>query len=218
MGKVAATFSVGILAIILPAWVFALDAPSDPILQEATLNRFPDPVQIKGEAFPALTGGVLENYRVYAAREGEFKPIRFQIDEMTEEGDFVFPHGKDSNKKLGNGILDPRDVVLFMAKDTGGRVSETSWPERACKGVEIELIDPIDQGRSWAYVFFFEEDPPPLSPLPGYIKYDFETERLETKYWRAEYTVTKKGKHTNYYDEFVVLPAGAATARTSSIG
>jgi len=208
MGKVVATFSVGILAIILPAWVFALDAPSDPILKEASLTRFPDPVQIKGEAFPALTGGVLENYRVYAAQEGELKPIRFQIDEMTEEGDFVFPHGKDSNKKLGNGILDPRDVVLFMAKDTGDRVAESVWPEAAAKGVEIELIDPIDQGRSWAYVFFFEEDPPPLSPLPHYLKYDFETERLETKYWRAEYTVTKKGKHTNYYDEFVVLPAG----------
>ena len=77
-----------------------------------------------------------------------------------------------------------------------------------CKGVEIELIDPVDQGRSWAYVFFFEEDPPPLSPLPDYIKYDFDTERLETEYWRAEYTVTDKGKHTNYYDEFVILPAG----------
>jgi hypothetical protein len=73
---------------------------------------------------------------------------------MTEEGDFVFPHGKQSDKKLGNGVLDPRDVVLFMAKDTGDRVSETLWPERAAKGVEIQLIDPVDQGRSWVYVFF----------------------------------------------------------------
>ena len=208
MGKVSATFLMGMLAIILPAWAFSLDVPSDGILQEAGLNRFPDPVQIKGEAFPALTGGVLENYRVFAAQEGKFEPIRFQIDEMTEEGDFVFPHGKQSNKKLGNGILDPRDVVLFMAKDTGDRVTETFWPERAAKGVEIELIDPVDQSRSWVYVLFFETDPPPLSPLPGYIKYDFDTEKLETKYWRAEYTVTNKGKHTNYYDEFAILPAG----------
>jgi hypothetical protein len=208
MSRITTTLSVGILAIVFPVMAFALSVPSDRTLEKADLGRFADPVLIQAEAFPALAGGALDNYRVFAAPDGALQPIRFQIDEMTEEGDFVFPYGKQSNKKQSNGVLDPRDVVLFMAKDSGDRVSETLWPGRAAKGVEIELIDPVDQTRSWAYLFFFEEDPPPPCPLPDYLQYDFDTERLETKYWRAKYAVTKKGKHTNYYDEFVILPAG----------
>ena len=133
MSRITTTLSVGILAILFPVMVFSFCSLSTNPWKRPIFADFPDPVQIQGKAFPALTGGVLENYRVFAAQEGEFKPIRFQIDEMTEEGDFVFPHGRDSNKKLGNGILDPRDVVLFMAKDTGDRVLETSWPGAAAR-------------------------------------------------------------------------------------
>ena len=158
MSRIPPTLFAGILAILFPAVALALSDPSDPTPEKADLGRFADPVLIQAEAFPALAGGALDNYRVFAAPDGALQPIRFQIDEMTEEGDFVFPYGKQSNKKQGNGVLDPRDVVLFMAKDSGDRVSETLWPGRAAKGVEIELIDPVDQTRSWAYLFFFEED------------------------------------------------------------
>ena len=197
-----------ILILFSPAMASGLTIGPDGILKKAADRRFPDPVTIKAEVFPGLVGGALGNYRLYACREGTFKPIRFQIDEMTEEGDFVFPHGKLSNKKAGNGLLDPRDVLLFMAKDAGDRISKTSWPENTGKGKEIEIIDPIDQARSWVYLFYFEKNPPPLCPLPDYFNYDYNSELLWSEYWKQQLAITEEGKHTNYYTHFSILPKG----------
>jgi len=211
MARVISAFCLGILTILLPILALGLEVSQESVITKANINRFPDPVIIQAKTFPDLTSGVLENYRVYACHEGTFEPIRFQIDEMTEEGDFIFPYGELSNKKMSNGILDPRDLVLFMAHDTGDKISEASWPKGIIKGQEIEVIDPIDQTRSWAYLFLFEKDPPPLCPLPDYINYDYQTETLGGEYWKVKYIIDKKGKHTNIYDTFHVLPAAGGT-------
>ncbi len=121
---------LGILLVSLPALAWGLTVSPDKILEKANGHRFPDPVTVQGYAIPTVTGGVLENYRVFSCREGKFEAIRFQIDEMTEGGDFVFPYGSKSNKKLSTGVLAPRDLVLFMAHDAGDRVAEAGWPER----------------------------------------------------------------------------------------
>jgi len=44
-------------------------------------------VLIQGKSFPRIPGEPLGNYRVYVRQTGQLLPIRFQIDEMTEEGD-----------------------------------------------------------------------------------------------------------------------------------
>jgi len=210
--RFASAILFGISVILLPGLSFSLSIPADKIVEKGNLQRFPDPVTIQAERLPAaLSGGVLENYRVYACHKGRFEPIRFQIDEMTEGGDFIFPYGKKSNKKLSNGIMDSRDLLLFMAHDAGDRVPETFWPKNATHATEIEVVDPIDKSRAWTYLFFFEKDPPPLCPLPDYTKYDYETETLGGEYWRTSYIINKKKKHTNVYKEFAVLPKGGGT-------
>ena len=88
-----------LLVIQSPSQALSLSVPSEGILGTGTEKRFPDPVLIQGKSFPGITGGPLGNYRVYACRMGQFLPIRFQIDEMTEEGDFIFPYGKLNNIK-----------------------------------------------------------------------------------------------------------------------
>ena len=139
---------------------------------KGTLNRFPDPVLIQAEKMSSVTGGKLCNYRVFSMMNGKFEPIRFQIDEMTEKGDLIFHHGKKTNSQESNGKLDPRDIVMFMAHDAGDQVAEEFFPKNASKSAEIKVIDPKDKSHAWVYLFYFENDPPPLCPLPDYFSYD----------------------------------------------
>ena len=142
--------------------------------------------------------------------------VYYYFDEMTHEGDFIFPFGKRSNKKLSNGLLDPRDLLLFMAHDAGDKILEEFWPKRISKSREIEVIDPIDKSSAWVYLFYFEKDPPPLCPLPDYVSYDYETETLGGKYWKVKYIIDKKGRHTNIYDTFHILPDAGGTGENFS--
>lgn len=182
--------------------------------EKGTLNRFPDPVLIQAEKMPSVTGGSLQNYRIFASQNGNFEPIRFQIDEMTKKGDLIFHHGKKTNSKESNGKLDPRDIVLFMAHDAGDKVSETFWPKNTTKSAEIEVVDPRDKSRSWVYMFYFEKDPPPLCPLPDYFSYDYDSETLQGEYWKAKYIVTKDGKHTTFYEYQAALPKAGGTGES----
>ena len=206
---------LGLLVILAPSQALSLSVPREGILEISTEKRFPDPVLIKGNSLPAMTGGPLGNYRVYACQADQFLPIRFQIDEMTKEGDLIFPYGKLSNIKESNGSLDEGDILLFMAKDAGDRVSQAYWPENASKGLELEIIDPVNNASSWVYLFLFEKNPPPLCFLPDYFSYDYETESLGSQYWKQQYHVDEKGHHTNYYNYFSVLPKGGGNGETA---
>ncbi len=185
--------------------------PFKGVIEKGTLHRFPDPVLVPGKAFSFLTQGALGNYRLYAFTEDKFAPIRFQIDEMTEEGDLIFPYGKKNNKKQSNNILDNRDVLLFMAHDAGDRVMEKIWPGNVTKGAEIEVIDPIDNTRSWVYFFFFEKNSPPLCTLENYFNYDYDTETLWSEYWKAQYIITEDGKHTTFPKKQYTLAKAGGT-------
>ncbi len=179
----------------------------------ATLHRFPDPVLVKASALPLMNGQPLGEYRLYASRQGRLEPVRFQIDEMTPEGDFVFPYGRKNNKELSNGLLDPQDVLLFMAHDAGDKVAKRHWPAGCGKGVEIRIVDPLDGTSAWAYFVAFPAAPPPLSLLPDYCTYDHESATTGGEYWRSRSTITRDGARTTFYEEFCILPkAGGSGA------
>ncbi len=178
---------------------------------KATLNRFPDPVLIKAESLSSIVGGPISDYRIYTSNNGELEPIRFQIDEMTEEGDFIFPFGKENNKKESNGILDPRDIVLFMAHDAGDRIPAEDWPKNISKGVEIKVNDPIDNTSAWTYLFLYDKNPPKRSSLPNYFNYDYDTETMWGEYWKAQYIITEDGRHTSFYKYHSALPKAGGT-------
>ncbi len=179
--------------------------------EKGTLDRFPDPVIIQAEKMDYVTGGKLENYRVYAKLNGKFEPIRFQIDEMTKKGDLIFHHGRITNVKKSNGQLDPRDLVLFMAHDTGDQVPEELWPKNISKNAEIKVIDPKAKTQSWVYLFYFKKDPPPLCPLPDYFTYDYEKNTVQGEYWEAKYIFTKDGKRSTCYEYQAALPKAGGT-------
>ncbi len=211
LGRKVAFFAVASLLLIASGSGGRLCAQAEqPASSGAkTLTRWPDPVVIKAESLPKdLLGSLISNLRLYAYQDGKFEPILFQIDEMTEEGDWVLPEGKKNNANLGNGILDPQDVLLFMVSDTGDRAEKEKWLKGFTNGIEIEVVDPLTGGKGWCYLLHFPTDPPPLSSQPPYVQYDYEHESIRSDYFQSQYIITKDGLHSTYY-KYEIVPASA---------
>ena len=114
----------------------------DPEHKAGRIDRIFDPVLIQGKWLTDLLGSGLGALRLYHYRDGQYETIRFQVDERTLEGDWVFPHGKKNNGSEGNGQLDDRDILLFMAGDAGERAHPDTPLLGASPVTEVELEDP----------------------------------------------------------------------------
>ena len=175
---------------------------NDTILAKKTLQRDIDPIIGKGSFAKEVLGASLSNVRLYAYQNGSFEPVRFQIDEMDKEGgDIILPDGPFPNSYLSNGTLDPWDVLVFMAKDTGDRVPQELWTPGYATGSEIEVVDPLTGGKGWVYLLHFASNPPPRSLLPDYVRYDYDNEAIWSRRYTVSYIVTSDGLHTTYYDQ-----------------
>ncbi len=75
-------------------------------------------------------------------------------------------------------ILDYNDEVVFMARDAGDQASRESW--LSPDGIELEVKDPLNGGKAWAYLFYFTSNPPPLSS-DDYISYDPKKDFIVTR-------------------------------------
>ena len=159
-------------------------------------------------------GKEIRSIRVFSRQEDRLQPIRFQVDERTETGDWIFPYGKKSNGWRSNGRLAPQDVILFMAKDAGGKAEDLSVLPGSPSVLPLELNDPGDGGAGWVYLAAYTgEDPPPLSPLANYVHYDAEREIISSAYTRAEYLITDDGLHTSFYKHHSTPPEAGGTGQ-----
>jgi hypothetical protein len=198
-----ATRNILIISSIICVCIFltgSVCSASSEILNKKNLNRWVDPVIMEGKIAGEVTGAPLSNIRLYAYKNGKFEPIRFQVDEMTQDGDWIFTEGPIPNAELSNGKFDAWDMLIFMADDSGDRVSKGVWTPGYTKGSEIEVIDPITGEKGWCYLLYFASNPPPRSSLPAYIQYDYDTELIQTEYKWNQYMITEDGLHTTFYD------------------
>lgn len=187
-----------------------------PIMSEGTeksLDRFSDPVLVEGSWLPEFVGKELASLRLYSYEYGSFQPIRFQVDERTPEGEWVFPYGKKSNRPQGNGVLDGQDVLLFMAKDSGGKAPESTTIYGASCVAAIGLEDPAHQGQGFVYLASHPVDPPPLCSLPDYVTYKYETEEVYTDYAYSRFMISEDGLHSSFSEHGSVLPPGGGMGK-----
>ncbi|MFA6450700.1 MAG: hypothetical protein WCX65_14600 [bacterium] len=151
-------YFIVLTAAIFAITIFGMAAMSSPIAKK-NLKRKSDPVIIAGQKIEPMTGVSPEKIRMYAAgSNGVLKPIPYQIDERDENGDLIFPFGPKKSKD-SNPDFDANDELVFMAKDAGARVARKAWPKDALKGAGIEIEDPLDGSRAWAYAFAFDSPP-----------------------------------------------------------
>jgi len=191
---------LSLLMIAFPAPAFSKETGAH------TINRRMDPVVVQGDWLETFLGTRLDRLRLYRYRGGQYEAVRFQLDERTPEGDWVFPHGKKNNGSESNGLLDERDVLLFMAADAGERASPDTAPTGAASVMEIELEDPVDADRAWIYLAAYRIMPPPLCPLPDYVRYNYETEEVTTAFSYYKFIITEEGLHTGFSDVGAILP------------
>jgi len=184
------------VAVVPGAEAGSLSAAAVPGCQaeQRDLDRFADPVVLRGEILEGLLGSPVDSLRLLAWREGRGEPIPFQVDEYTEDERKVLPLGRENNREEGNGLLDRRDELVFMAHDLGDRVLASCRPPGSAKGLEIEVRDPLNGKQGWCYLLLFEKDPPPLSPV-RYVNYDWDANRIWTPYYdNLDQVERKKGK------------------------
>ncbi len=130
------------------------------IIATKTLNRFYDPVETPGELFPQMQGRELDHLGLLTCRQGKLEMIPYQFDEWTSDGEMVLIFGEDNNAHKADFRLSPQDQLVFMARDLGDRLAPGSWQGKGLDGVEIEVVDPINHGRAWAYLIYFSEKIP----------------------------------------------------------
>jgi hypothetical protein len=182
------TAGLPILLMLLPLVCLAGEAH--------TLTRSIDPLEVSGSAVLNMTGAELSRLRVLSSRNGKLTSIPFQIDQKNSENDWVWsaipeaPRVNEwfndetslpaaSRKNLvhddqdppGKDIFDTNDVVVFLVKDAGDRDREAVLQLGAKSLVELEIADPVDQGKGWVYLAWFESGAPALSDI-RYVRYE----------------------------------------------
>jgi hypothetical protein len=161
--------------------VVAISAQAE-VLEARTLTRDVDGVVVTGYLLSGLVGVNPEDIRVYAERGGNLRPVPFQVDELTpDRNSFILPEGPRPNTDLSDGVFSIQDEIAFMAHDLGGKVDRGSWPHGFEGAAELEVIDPLNAERAWAYIFSFA-DPPPRSS-EDYVVWDDDAEEVRTRYY-----------------------------------
>ncbi len=169
-------------ALVFCLTVMAAPSAFSEVVSKRTLSRDVDGVVVTGDLLPDFIGVRPDRIRVWAEQGGRLAPIPFQVDELTPDRTaFILPEGPDPNTELSDGVFSVQDEVVFMAHDLGGRVESGSWPDRFEEAAEVEVIDPLDGGRAWIYIFSFADPPPPSST--DYVAWSEEKEEVRTRYY-----------------------------------
>lgn len=155
-------------AILVPA--SALSGP-----QRRSLDRTEDIIILTGADVSSMNGLEIDALHLYAYGPSGFRPVPFQIDKRDSEGLYVFPNETRRDPMRDGTALDQNDELVFMIKDSGDRKPADAWMKGAHGGSEIELIDPLDGGRAWVYLFYRPGLEPPETE--DYISYESEGEK-----------------------------------------
>ncbi len=134
-----------------------------------TLSRTEDYIVISGRDVMDVIGAEVSELRLYTCSKSGCKAAPLQVDKVDAAGRYVFTSDKRFDPSRDGTLLDPNDELCFMASE-GGDTRPAGWkPEAATRGVQLELVDPLDKKRAWVYLF----DEPGSSPpdLPDYVQY-----------------------------------------------
>ncbi len=156
-----------------------------------TITRANDYIIIHGNKLKHNLDKKISALSLLASIRGKVKPIPFQVDELDPENEWVLknlPPGIDDSeikpdRDKDEGQLDENDELVFMIKDTGARISKRRYPKDAEAVDEIELTDPVNKKKAWAYLCSYKKNPP-RSKI-DYVKYRLSENQIKS----ASYTL-----------------------------
>lgn len=172
-------------------------APPVPLGPCGPIARRTEHIELRGMSLRRLGGTPLARIGVVAWRDGTAEPIPFQVDERV--GRRIAMGGPEPSTDDRPGVLDPDDVLVFMACDAGERAPDGTPPVAA--GREIRVDDPLTGKSGWAYVVV-GDDPPRTDKR--YVDYDASTDTVRT----AEYRIGMVGALPEYFAVALGEPLG----------
>jgi hypothetical protein len=131
------------------------------------IARRHEAIELPGIRLRRLGAQRLVHLGLVAYRGGVARPIPFQIDERVPRSGIAMEGGPEPLRDDHPGILDPDDMLVFMACDAGERAPGGAPP--AAAGREIRIDDPLDHTVGWVYLVV-AEDPPRTDRR--YVEYD----------------------------------------------
>ncbi|MCX5860280.1 MAG: hypothetical protein NT056_10420 [Proteobacteria bacterium] len=216
LGKIKKSLRRAIFPLAISVWVLSGLAYAGASEREKWGGRYYEPVEVPGEMLAPLLGQKINHLAVFSWQGGEWKPVLSQVDERTPTGQFILTRGPESNGGLSNGLFDPQDLIVFMARDSGEKAPAGKIPEGVDRIVPTELANPVSGRHSWVYpVLFKTEAPnfhlPPVSDLRE-IEEGFFL-KFTTYVYRA--LVNERGKAkipTIFINQLQILPEAGGTA------
>jgi hypothetical protein len=162
-------------ALILSVILFAI-SPSTLLHAQSNINRPYEPQVLQGTAFPNFSNDLAAINQLFLykfnAIGNNWEQIPWQIDEVETN-----PNDQTKNTYFvaGDGLLDDKDELSFMAGDAGDQAPPSSWIDdaasRGFERYEIEVIDPMAQGNK-RHVYLYRSPTLSVSPaLQDYVNY-----------------------------------------------
>ena len=131
-------------------------------------------VIITGKDLPHLLGKPIAGIRVLNMAGAA---IPFQIDEVTDDGEYVLDMGEAPNAGAGTGLLDEKDEIVFLWGDADNLPGPDFHPNDLVK---------LTRGNSSRAVLIRVDPSIPLSTRK-YMGYDHATQRVTTPYYYANF-------------------------------
>lgn len=157
--------------------------PAQPhVLEEKTLERVLDPVVIEGKHLKNLLGAPISKLGLFAQRQGQLAPVPFQVDKRRGD-DYLLPSGPEGLPEKDE--VEAEDELVFLARDTGGQVTDDLFPPGVQDHIEIEIRDPLKISRGWVYLLLFEGTP--IRSEADLVRYDPGTETIEAEKYRLQF-------------------------------
>lgn len=158
---------------------------------EKPLRRVHDPVILPVSRLPGAARRSSSELVVYRVAGDRLAPVPTQFDPCNAAGEVDVSAPAEF-------ALGENDELIFMAKDTGPRAAPEALPTSAL--LEIEVEDPADGGRGWAYLV----DARGAGPAPvaePYAHFDPPGQSAASPYYRVDYAVGR-----NFFTGMRVLP------------
>lgn len=136
---------------------------------------------IKGHQLPFALGEPSKNYSLMVSNAGTLVPIPYQFDDLNIKGLTFVPNAKvpvDGEE----GIIDPKDELVFMYKDMSAKAKITDF-----KKIHGDLVSEfkISEDGVDRYAYLVKGNPERSSKV--YAHYNFETGYLETETYSLQF-------------------------------
>jgi hypothetical protein len=97
---------------------------------------------------------------------------------------------QDDEDPPGKQVFDHNDLLVFIARDLGDRDLEVEKALKATGGDEIEVTDPVNGAKGWAYLADYAASPPAPSATQ-YMHYQAKERRLVSPAYAFSFSDTK---------------------------